>query len=139
MPATVKVVDILEKVAGVCSATTYEHVELRESCKTRDKNCALRLQDWLKLHNPFETGSPSLASSAVNCDSARDTRINAMRAMFGKSFSGITLKRKYVLTTLSKATKGIQVREHFVDVNSTQLFHRTLCMVRSSTQHSSPL
>ncbi|KAJ8882767.1 hypothetical protein PR048_014580 [Dryococelus australis] len=85
------------------------------------------MQDWLKLHNPFETGSPSLvcvingliASSAVDCDTAKDAVISAMKSMIGKPFSGITLKRKDV------------VREHFVEVKSTQLFHRMLCVVRS--------
>lgn len=142
MPATVEVVDALEKVAGVYSATTYQHVELRESRKTRDKNDALGLQDWLKLHNPFETGSSSLvcvtngliASSTVNCDSAKDVGIRAMKAMVGKQFSDITLKRKNVVTTLSKANLGIQVREHLVEVNPTQLFHRMLCVVRSDEE-----
>ncbi|KAJ8885595.1 hypothetical protein PR048_011793 [Dryococelus australis] len=131
VPATVRVVDALDKVARI-----------RESCKTRDKNDALRLQDWSKLHNPFETGSLSLvcvtnglrASSAVNWDSAKDAGISTMKAMVGKLFSGITLKRKYLVTTLSKATKCIQVREHFVEVNSTQLFHRMLYVVRSDEE-----
>ncbi|KAJ8889647.1 hypothetical protein PR048_009147 [Dryococelus australis] len=129
IPAIVKVVDSLEKVAGVYSATTYQHVELRESCKTRDKNDVLRLQDWLKLRNPFETGLPS-----INCDSAKDAGIRAMKIMVRKPLSGITLKRKDVVTTLSKATKGIRVREHFVEVNSTQIVHRMLCVVRSDEE-----
>ncbi|KAJ8885750.1 hypothetical protein PR048_011950 [Dryococelus australis] len=93
-------------------------------------------------HSDCKIGSPSFvcvtnglrASSAVNCDSAKDTGISAMKAMVGKLFSGITLKRKDVVTTLLKATKYIQVREHFVEVNPTQLFHRMLCVVRSDEE-----
>lgn len=142
MPATVKVVDAVEKMAGVYSATISQHVELRESRKSRDKNDALKLQEWLTLHNPFETDSPSLvcvtngliASSTVNCDSAKDVGTSAMKAMVGKKFSDIHLKRKDVVTTLSKASNGIRVREHLVEVNSTQLFHRMLCVVRSDDE-----
>ncbi|KAJ8892915.1 hypothetical protein PR048_005496 [Dryococelus australis] len=62
------------------------------------------------------------ASSAVNYDSTKDAEISVMKAMVGNPFSGITLKRKDVVTTLSKATKGIQ------------LFHRMLCMLRSGEE-----
>ncbi|KAJ8889215.1 hypothetical protein PR048_008713 [Dryococelus australis] len=72
-----------------------------ESRKARDKNDSLRLQDWLKLHNPFGKGYPLLVcitnglitSSTVNYDSAKDIGISPIKSIVGKQFSNISVKK----------------------------------------------
>lgn len=51
--------------------------------------------------------------------------------MVGKQFSGIHLKRKGSVTTFLKLNEGIKVRKNVVQVNSSQIFHCMVCVIRS--------
>lgn len=142
MPATTKVVDAIETLSGVSSATTEQHVELRESRNRRDAADALKILQWLQLHNPFQRESTLLVSvnnglvapPTVNCDSAKEVGLRAMNAIVGKPFNEVHLKRKDVVVTLATAQKGIRIREELIEVNPTQLFHRMVCVIRSDEE-----
>lgn len=123
MPATTKIVESVEKLSGDSSVSSDQHVELRESRIGRDSNDALKLTEWLKLHNPFERDSSGLVSlhnrlvalaTAVNCDSAKETGTRSINQMVGKPFNEVHLTRKDVVVTLETGNKGIRIRDQLI-------------------------
>ena len=93
-------------------------------------------------HNPSQRQSALLvsltdglvATDIVNCDTARDIGLISMKAMVGKPFSEVHLKRKGRVQSLSAVNKGMRIRGEIIHVNPEQLFHRMLCTVRSDEE-----
>ena len=139
MPAASRVMNAIETFGGVACVTPEQHVDLRESSKRRDQADTATFLTWLNLHNPFQRASPLLASlasgivanAAVNCDDALLVGEASMKAMEGKLFSEIHLQRNNNVRSLASVTNAVKVRGEAVCINPNQLFHRTVCIVRS--------
>ncbi|XP_064093841.1 uncharacterized protein LOC135206352 [Macrobrachium nipponense] len=142
MPASTQVCDAVEKFTGVSSATTEQHVELRESRQFNDGKHLQILQNWLRSHSPFQEtfsglvslGTGIIADDLVNCDTAKSIGLKVMHDMDGKKFSTIHLKRKNAVRSISVMRNGLKVREDVVAVNSQQLFSRIICVLKNDDQ-----
>ena len=142
MRASTQVCEAVEKFTGVSSATTEQHVELRESRQFHDEKHLHIMQNWLRFHSPFQErfnglvslGTGIIADDLVNCDTAKSIGLKEMHDMDGKKFSAIHLKRKNTVRSISVMTNGLKVREDFVAVNSQQLFSRIICVLKDDDQ-----
>lgn len=61
MPATSHIIDAVESFCGIFSETSEQHVELRCSRQSRDKQDVEKMVLWLRSHNLFES-RPDLSS-----------------------------------------------------------------------------
>jgi hypothetical protein len=142
MPQTTKVVDKVECFAGVSSRTSEQHAEVKDARIKRDVLDAGKMLNWLSQHNAFPSETPELISISsgliggdkVNCDQAKEVGLKSIMSMTGKTFNNVHLSRKLNVITLAATQKGMQIRDDIVLVDSNQLFHRMVCVVRSEEE-----
>jgi len=130
--------DALEEFTGVRSASSKQHVELRDPRRKTDARDTDTFQIWLQQHSPWDTESDCLRSLAsgidadgnVNCDQAITLGEAAISKMIGKTFREVKLSRKDKATTLLSMNGTVKVRNENVQVNTTQLLWRILCVMQ---------
>ncbi|XP_063235988.1 uncharacterized protein LOC134538524 [Bacillus rossius redtenbacheri] len=145
-PFYLKVHEAVEEFLGTSISYSEQHVELRESRKTRDLADVEKFTSWLQEHNPFSKFSGELVSlssglvsdDSVDCDQAYEKGVAAMENMKGKNFQELKLHRKNMVKTQAMQ-KSVNVRSKQVIVNSQQLFNRILCVCDSPTKLKSYL
>ena len=102
MPAAVLISQAVESFSGVTAQSSEQHVELSESRQCRDSRDTQTFIQWLVEHPPFECESNNLISlstgvvggETINCDSAVDCGLKAIKNMIGKTFNNVVLTRK---------------------------------------------
>lgn len=135
MPGSLQVTEAVEAFAEVTPESSDQHISLSRSWQARDSRDLQKFLLWLNQHSPFNKSeelvslsSGIVADSRVNCDSAQKVGEDAVKALTGKTFGNITLKRKTQVFTLAAMGKTIVVEKDPVVVNPNQLFQpHSLC------------
>lgn len=139
MPICAKVSDNIEAFCGVSYATSEQHVELRDSRQSLDISNTTTFINWIKMHEPFSVTRSELislstgivADDSINCASAIECGMAAMKRMVGKTFEDIHLKRSDKVLSLASMNSAVKVNDDLVVVDTMQLFNRIICTVKS--------
>lgn len=142
IPVTIHVISAVEKLTGISSVYSNQHVELRESRKNRDTSDSKKFLLWLKKHSPFECPSDTLisistgikADKTVNCECAKVIGQASLNKFTGKTFDKAKFSRKDKVKNMATMTKTIKIGNQEVNINSNQLFHRIVCTVKTDEE-----
>ncbi|KAJ8868384.1 hypothetical protein PR048_029900 [Dryococelus australis] len=111
------------------SGSSEQHVELRDSHRTRDARDVAVLLSWLKEHSPWDVDClRSLASGAVgddsiSCDQAEYVGLGATKHIIGSTFGEVKLTQNNRVKPLSAVARSILIRDdNVVEINSHRLF-----------------
>lgn len=138
-PACSKVIEAVQHFTGTLSATSEQHVELRDSRIKRDTKDYNIFYSWLKKHNPFMDRGDALvsvsngliANEKINCDSALERGEDAINSLVGKDFISVVFGRKNKVIPLAAQSCGIKVHNNNVPINPQQLFNRIICVINN--------
>ena len=143
LPETSRVMEAVEDFCGVSTGSSEQHVELRDSRRRRDSQDLEKFVLWLKVHNPFEKlpdelvslSSGAVGDSSINCDCAEEVGTESMLKCVGSDFKTLKLRRKDACKTLASLTQtAVRVGDEEVEINSNQLFHRSLCVLKTTEE-----
>ena len=76
IPACGHISDAVDQYAGVSSATSEQHIDLRESRKVSDKADVDKIIDWFTAHSPFHETLPELISLSTGIVADDETNSN---------------------------------------------------------------
>lgn len=142
MPICAEVCDNIEAFCGVSFSTSEQHVELRDSRQSRDISDTTTFIKWIMMHEPFSAARSELislstgivADDSINCASAVECGMAALKRMVGKSFEDIHLKRSDKVLSLATMNSAVKVNDDVVVVDTMQLFNRIICTVKSDEE-----
>ncbi|KAJ8867077.1 hypothetical protein PR048_032939 [Dryococelus australis] len=126
-PLCLKLCNALEELSGIEAGSSEQHVELRDSRRTRDACDVAVLLSWLKEHSPWEVDClRSLASDvendSINCGQAKYVDLGAIKRIIGSTFGEVKLMQKNSVKPLSEVARSILIRDDALELNSHQLF-----------------
>ena len=124
MPACGHISDAVEQSAGVSSATSEQHIDLRESRKVRDKSDVHKIIDWFKAHSPLHQTPPELislfigivADDETNCEQAYEFGQSEMTKLTKQTFIDVHYSRKRRVKSLTTSSMGVKLRNDVDDV-----------------------
>ncbi|KAK3932952.1 Elongation factor 4, partial [Frankliniella fusca] len=143
LPETSRIMAAVEEFCGMTSASSEQHVELRDSRRRRDQQDLEKFLLFLKLHNPFEKHPDELVSlssgavgdKTINCDRAEELGKKSLLMSVGKDFKTLKLHRKDACKSLASLSQThARVGDDNVEINSNQLFHRSLCVLKTAEE-----
>ncbi|KAJ8868524.1 hypothetical protein PR048_030052 [Dryococelus australis] len=91
-PGCLKLCDVLEKLCGISNTSSEQHVELRDSRRSRDDLDIKKFLDWFSAHPPFQTPQvlqsmfTGVAGENINCDQATAIGKKAVNHIIGGNF-----------------------------------------------------
>ncbi|KAJ8888525.1 hypothetical protein PR048_008016 [Dryococelus australis] len=112
-PGCLKLCDALEKLCGNSNTSSEQHVELRDSRRSRDDRDIQKFLDWFSDHPPFQT---SQVLQSISTGVVADENIDCDQA-----------------TTIGKKAPALKVREDIIPVNPQQLFMRIICVMKNES------
>uniref|UniRef100_A0A1B0CSS6 Uncharacterized protein n=1 Tax=Lutzomyia longipalpis TaxID=7200 RepID=A0A1B0CSS6_LUTLO len=127
----------LEEFCQLKNITSEQHVELRDSRKSRDFKDVLSFTTWLEQRDPFadrpENELASLSTGMigdehVNCDYALEIGKDSIKSMIGKSFTDVKLKRSSKVKPLSAMSNVALIGGDEVQINNELLMSRIMCL-----------
>ncbi|KAJ8880151.1 hypothetical protein PR048_016614 [Dryococelus australis] len=127
-----KLCNALEELPGIKTGSSEQHVELRDSHRSRCAHDVAVLLSWLKEHSPWDVDClRSLASrvvgdDSINCDQAEYVGLGAIKRTLAQ-----ILKNR--VKPLSAVARSILIRDDVVEVNSHQLFMRIVCVMKTES------
>ena len=129
----------VEQYVGVSSASSEQHIYLRESRKVRDKSDVDKIIDWFTAHSPFHQTPPELislstgivADNETNCEQAYEFGQSEIVKLTEQAFIDVHYSRKRRVKSLATSSMGVKLRNDVVDVNPHQLFNMIICVIRS--------
>ncbi|KAJ8874679.1 hypothetical protein PR048_025545 [Dryococelus australis] len=107
-PVCLKLCNALEELSDIKAGSSEQHVELRDSRRTRDARDVAILLSWLKEHSPCDVDClQSLASGivgydSINCDQAEYVGLGAIKCIIGSTFGEVKHTQKNRVKPLSK-------------------------------------
>jgi hypothetical protein len=139
MPACVELSSKFEEYCGIRTATSDQHVELRDARQVRDVADLDKFTTWFDGRFPFSGHRSELISLSngvigddnINCDSALEQGKVAMSKMIGNNFNDVKLKRSDRVRTLSLVNGSVNIQDEVIPINTMQLFNRIICVVKS--------
>ena len=141
-PVSVEVCLAFQKISGISSYTSEQHVEERSSRQARDTRDKQTFINWMQQHNPFNQRCENLVSLSsglvadhtIDCDQALQKGLRSMSSMVGNNFCEIVIRRNNKVKAMSSMNSSIKVRENIVAVNPQQLFNRIVCVVKGTKE-----
>ncbi|KAJ8878764.1 hypothetical protein PR048_019350 [Dryococelus australis] len=136
-PVCLKLCNALEELSGIKAGSSEQHVELRDSCRTRDARDVAVLLSWIKEHSPWDVDClRSLASGvagddSINCDEAEYVCVGAIKCKIGSNFGEVKLMQKNRVKPLSAVAQSILIRDDVVEVNSHQFSMRIVYVMKT--------
>ena len=140
MPKCVPICNALENFCDVHTHRSEQHKDLRASSTARDSTDFNTLFTWLKSHSPFSyhavdglvnIATGVIADKSANAEQAYDIGKALADEMTGKKHGDVKIKRNDRVTSINAAVNAVEVRGKKVEVNSTLLFMRVTCIIKS--------
>jgi len=148
-------ISTVHKTAGVKTALSnladieychdvVQHPELGKSRARRDNVDLVKMLDFFRCHNPFDSsdsrlrcltsGITAVESDGINCDKAEEVGANIVRWMDGMPFSAVSLRRKDQVWTLAQVTSvcNANSNKRIGTVDPTVLFNCLLVIMQRS-------
>ncbi|KAJ8876081.1 hypothetical protein PR048_023990 [Dryococelus australis] len=125
-----EVVQCLGGASGIKAGSPEQHVELRDSCRTRDARDVAVLLSCLKDHSPWNVdclrslASGVIGDGSINSDQAEYVGLGAIKRIIGSNFGEVKLTQKNRVKPLSAVARSILIQDYVLEVNSHQLFMR---------------
>ncbi|KAJ8865571.1 hypothetical protein PR048_033091 [Dryococelus australis] len=123
-PVCLKLCNTLEELSGIKAGSYEQHIELRDSRRTRDARDVAVLLSWLKEHSPWDVDYlRSLASgvvgyNSINCNQAEYVGLGAIKCIIGSTFGEVKLMQKNRVKPLSAVARSILIRDDVVELFS---------------------
>ncbi|KAJ8898411.1 hypothetical protein PR048_003771 [Dryococelus australis] len=92
-----EVVQCLEEFSCIKAGSSEQHVELRDSRRTRDAHDVAVLLSWLKEHSPWDVdclrslASGDVGDDSINCDQAEYVGLGAIERIIGSNVGEVKL------------------------------------------------
>ncbi|KAJ8895908.1 hypothetical protein PR048_001248 [Dryococelus australis] len=131
-PVCLKLCNALEELSGIIAGSSEQHVELRDSRRTRSARDITPTE-----HSPGDVdclrslSSGVVGDDSINCDQAEYVGLGAIKRIIGSNFGEVKLTHKNRVKPLSAVARSILIRDDFVEINSHQLFMRIVCVMKT--------
>ena len=133
-------------LTGLQNNTSEQHIELGVSRVNRDNDDLGKLQNWLKIHNPFDKNETALKSLStglivgddirVNCDEAERVGQSIQEKLDGTCVEDASIKRNDRVITLDSLRPGIKIDRKTVHIDPTILFTRLTAITQTEEEAS---
>ncbi|KAJ8888464.1 hypothetical protein PR048_007954 [Dryococelus australis] len=126
-PICLKLCNALEELSGMKTGSSEQHVELRDSRRTRDARDVAVLLSWLKEHSPWDVDylrslAPGVVGEdSVNCDQSEYVGLGAIKCIIGSNFCEVKLTQKNRVKPLSEVARSILIRDDVVEGDADTL------------------
>ena len=142
-PRCIPIVNAIEDFCNVHTHNSEQHNDLRSSCTARDSKDYMLILNWLQQHSPFaylavdglvSISTGIVAGEAANADKAYEVGKAVAQSLTGQSHACVKLKRKDSVISISAVNNTAIVRGQEVKLNSTLLFMRMTCVIKSDKE-----
>ena len=141
-PSCFEVSQAIEQYCDVRTATSEQHVEMRDYRQSSDANDIKKLVVWLNFHSSYSQQTTQMISLSIgfigkggtNCNETIKCGSLAIAHMLGKNFAEIKPKRNDNVKSISSVNKCIKIRDDVIPVNSQQLFNRMICIATKTSK-----
>jgi len=124
-PGCLKLCEAVERLTGVSTTSTEQHVDLRDSRRDVYFKHTAVFKTSLEDHSPYDkcNSLKSLSSDIegdrkVNCHKAFEVGNKALKEMTGKNFADVKLTRKSRVLSLAAVSSSVKVRDEVVPVDT---------------------
>ena len=134
----------VSNLTGLQQKNSEQHIELGVRRVKRDNDDLRKLQNWLKIHSPFNNNETALKSLStgltvgdgmyVNCDKAEKVGQSIQEKFDGICIEDATIKRNDRVITLDSLRPGIKNDMKTVHIDPTILFTRLTAIAQTEEE-----